>query len=61
MTDIQSSIRQKDEEMSWLDACCLHFSIKGKTKFEAFTFQTRDPTIKKDWIVGLFPLSDNKL
>ena len=52
MGDIQRSIRQKDEEMSWLDACCLHFAIKGKTKTETYTFQTRDPNVKKEWIVG---------
>jgi hypothetical protein len=38
--------------MSWLDACCLHFAIKGKTKTETYTFQTRDPNVKKEWIVG---------
>ena len=52
MADIQRSIRQKDEEMSWLDACCLHFAIKGKAKTETYTFQTRDPNVKKEWIVG---------
>lgn len=54
MAEIQSSIRQKDEEMSWLDACCLHFSIKGKTKTETYSFQTKDPNVKKEWIVGEF-------
>ena len=53
LADIQRSIRQKDEEMSWLDACCLHFAIKGKTKTETYTFQTRDPNVKKEWIVGM--------
>ncbi len=60
MSDIQRSIRQKDEEMSWLDACCLHFAIKGKTKTETYTFQTRDPNVKKEWIVGK-PLLKNNL
>ncbi len=35
-----------------LDACCLHFAIKGKAKTETYTFQTRDPNVKKEWIVG---------
>jgi hypothetical protein len=61
MADIQRSIRQKDEEMSWLDACCLHFAIKGKTKTETYTFQTRDPNVKKEWIVGKYAINVNKL
>ena len=55
MAEIQKSIRQKDEEMSWVDACCLQIAIKGKSskdKTETFTFQTRDPNVKKEWIVG---------
>lgn len=51
---IQRAIHQKDEQMMWVDACCLQFSIKtkeGKEK-ETFTFQTDNPSVKKDWIVG---------
>ena len=51
----QSSIRQKDEEMSYMDACCLQIALKGrnsKDKPETYTFQTRDPNAKREWIVG---------
>ena len=57
LSDIQSSIRQKDEEMSWVDACCLQFAIKtgkGSRGSESCTFQTRDPNVKKEWIVGKY-------
>ena len=55
LSEIQKSIRQKDEEMSWVDACCLQIAIKsskGSRGAESCTFQTRDPNIKKEWIVG---------
>ena len=55
LADIQSSIRQKDEEMSYMDACCLQLALKGrnsKDKPETYTFQTRDPNAKREWIVG---------
>ena len=55
LADIQSSIRQKDEEMSYMDACCLQIALKGrnsKDKPETYTFQTRDPNAKREWIVG---------
>ena len=57
LSEIQKSIRQKDEEMSWVDACCLQIAIKsskGSRGAESCTFQTRDPNIKKEWIVGMF-------
>ena len=41
--------------MSWVDACCLQIAIKsskGSRGAESCTFQTRDPNIKKEWIVG---------
>eukprot|EP00095_Tigriopus_kingsejongensis_P003352 maker-scaffold787_size97196-snap-gene-0.12 protein:Tk03352 transcript:maker-scaffold787_size97196-snap-gene-0.12-mRNA-1 annotation:"rho guanine nucleotide exchange factor 10" len=56
MAEIQRSIRQKDEEMSFMDACCLQLAIKGrnaKDKPETYTFQTRDPNVKKEWSVEL--------
>lgn len=58
LSEIQRSIRQKDEEMSWVDACCLQFSIKTSKgsrgeRCESYTFQTRDPNVKKEWIVEL--------
>ena len=42
-----------------MDACCLQITLKGsnsrgsKDKQEtSYTFQTRDPNVKKEWIVG---------
>ncbi|VEN60464.1 unnamed protein product, partial [Callosobruchus maculatus] len=51
---IQSSIQQKDEEMAWVDSCCLQLLVKTKGgKEETFTFQTDNPTVKKEWITEL--------
>lgn len=50
---IQSSIQQKDEEIAWMDSCCLQLVIKSKGKEEQMTFQTDNPSIKKDWITEL--------
>merc|ERR1719445_661046 len=51
LTQIQTSIRQKDEEMSWLDKSCLHLTVSRKDKIETMTFQMRSPTVKDDWVV----------
>lgn len=50
---IQSSIQQKDEEMAWVDSCCLQLIAKSKGKEETFTFQTDSPNVKKEWITEL--------
>lgn len=50
---IQTSIQQKDEEMAWVDSCCLQLVIKTKGKEETFTFKTNNPSIKKEWITEL--------
>ena len=39
LAQIQASIRQKDEEMSWLDKSCLHLAVRRKDKTETLTFQ----------------------
>lgn len=53
MASIQTSIQQKDEEIAWVDSCCLQFTIKTKPgKEEQFTFQTENPNIKKEWSTG---------
>ena len=55
LNEIQKSIRQKDEEMSWADASILQLQIRASSKNEkpeSFTFQCRDPNIKKEWTVG---------
>jgi len=53
MESIQKSIRQKDEEMSWLDKCCLQLVVKKEDKSEQFTFQMCSPAVRQDWVVDL--------
>ena len=68
MDQIQRSIRQKDDEMSWLDKSCLHLAVRRKDKTETLTFQVgewmmdkkvtlmlqmRSPAVKQDWVVEL--------
>ncbi|KAF2898499.1 hypothetical protein ILUMI_07670 [Ignelater luminosus] len=50
---IQCSIQRKDEEMAWVDSCCLQLVAKSKGKEEVFTFQTDNPSVKKEWITEL--------
>ncbi|KAL7743866.1 hypothetical protein ACLKA6_000270 [Drosophila palustris] len=51
---IQGSIQQKDEEMAWVDSCCLQLIGRHKSgKEETFTFQTQSPSVKKEWITEL--------
>jgi Rho guanine nucleotide exchange factor 10 len=54
LNTIQSSIQKKDEEMAWIDSCCLQLAVKGKSnKEEIYTFQTDNPVVKKEWITEL--------
>ncbi|XP_069683969.1 rho guanine nucleotide exchange factor 10-like isoform X2 [Periplaneta americana] len=54
LNSIQSSIQQKDEEMAWVDSCCLQLAVKNKSnKEEIYTFQTDNPAVKKEWITEL--------
>ncbi|XP_017067317.1 uncharacterized protein LOC108105335 isoform X1 [Drosophila eugracilis] len=51
---IQGSIQRKDEEMAWVDSCCLQLTGRHKSgKEETFTFQTQTPSVKKEWITEL--------
>lgn len=51
---IQSSIQHNDEEIAWVDSCCLQLVAKIKNgKEEVFTFQTENPSVKKEWITEL--------
>jgi Rho guanine nucleotide exchange factor 10 len=53
LNTIQSSIQQKDEDMAWVDSCCLQLAMKSKSnKEEICTFQTDSPVVKKEWITG---------
>merc|ERR1719210_38975 len=51
LAQIQASIRQKDEEMSWLDKSCLQLAVKRRDKVETLTFQMQSPSVKEDWVV----------
>lgn len=54
MNSIQSSIQRKNEEMAWVDSCCLQLVARNKNgKEETFTFQTLNPNVKKEWITEL--------
>lgn len=54
LSTIQASIKKKDEEMAWVDSCCLQLIARTKNgKEETFTFQTEDPSVKKEWITEL--------
>lgn len=54
LNTIQTSIRKKDEEMAWVDSCCLQLIVKQKSgKEETLTFRTDNPTVKKEWITEL--------
>ncbi|KAK3857916.1 hypothetical protein Pcinc_035865 [Petrolisthes cinctipes] len=54
-SSIQRALHIRDEQMAWVDACCLQFTVKNKEgrEKEILTFQTSNPVIKKDWIVEL--------
>ena len=48
MEQIQRSIRQKDDEMSWLDKSCLQLAVRRKDKTETLTFQVGDWTMGEE-------------
>lgn len=54
LNTIQTSIRKKDEEMAWVDSCCLQLIVKQKSgKEETLTFRADNPNVKKEWITEL--------
>lgn len=54
LNQIQTSIRKKDEEMAWVDSCCLQIIVKLKSgKEETLTFRTDNPGVKREWITEL--------
>ena len=48
LSSIQAQIQQRDEEMAWLDSCCLQL----KRRDDTLTFQMESPASKQDWITG---------
>jgi Rho guanine nucleotide exchange factor 10 len=54
LNSIQWSIQEKDEEIFWVDSCCLKIVVKNMSgNKERFTFQTESPNIKKEWVTEL--------
>ncbi|XP_062539658.1 uncharacterized protein LOC134207776 isoform X2 [Armigeres subalbatus] len=57
LADIQTSIQKKDEEILWVDSCCLQLVLKNAAKGGkediTYTFQIENPMVKKDWITEL--------
>ncbi|XP_029716970.1 uncharacterized protein LOC115260194 isoform X2 [Aedes albopictus] len=57
LADIQTSIQKKDEEILWVDSCCLQLVLKNAAKGGkediTYTFQIENPVVKKDWITEL--------
>lgn len=51
LNSIQSEIQRKDEQMAWVDSCCLQLAIHSKD--ETFTFQMDSPETRKEWITEL--------
>lgn len=49
LSNIQAQIQQRDEEMAWLDSCCLQL----KRRDDTLTFQMESPAAKQDWITEL--------
>ncbi|KAG8195643.1 hypothetical protein JTE90_004978 [Oedothorax gibbosus] len=52
---IQESIRQKCEEISLLDSCCLQLAVpvRSRSNKESVCFQMASPSIKRDWTTDL--------
>lgn len=49
--------QKKDEEILWVDSCCLQLVLKNAAKGGkedvTYTFQIENPVVKKDWITEL--------
>jgi len=58
LSRIQQKLQHKDEEMAWIDSCCLQLIIKSRSGREerplVYHFQTESPVVKKDWVIGNF-------
>lgn len=53
LSRIQRLLQAKDEEMSWIDSCCLELSGRSRAgREERFTFQMESPDARKNWIIG---------
>ncbi|XP_028042768.1 rho guanine nucleotide exchange factor 10-like isoform X2 [Bombyx mandarina] len=51
LQSIQQSIQKKDDEMAWVDSCCLQLRIRGRE--EALTFRANEPGARLGWATAL--------
>ncbi|VVC87730.1 unnamed protein product [Leptidea sinapis] len=51
LQSIQQSIQKKDDEMAWVDSCCLQLTIRGRD--EPLTFRANEPTARRAWATEL--------
>ncbi|GFR00921.1 rho guanine nucleotide exchange factor 10 [Trichonephila clavata] len=52
---IQESVRQKCEEISLLDSCCLQLAVpvRSRSNKDSICFQMSSPSVKRDWTTDL--------
>ncbi|XP_046678274.1 rho guanine nucleotide exchange factor 10 isoform X1 [Homalodisca vitripennis] len=51
LNSIQCQIQHKDDQMAWVDSCCLQLSLRNKD--DTYTFQMDSPEARKEWITEL--------
>ncbi|CAH0751444.1 unnamed protein product [Diatraea saccharalis] len=51
LQNIQRSIQKKDDEMAWVDSCCLQLTIRGRE--EPVTFRASEPGARLAWATEL--------
>ncbi|XP_026327745.1 rho guanine nucleotide exchange factor 10 isoform X2 [Hyposmocoma kahamanoa] len=51
LQNIQKSIQKKDDEMAWVDSCCLQLTIRGRE--EPVTFRASEPGARLAWATEL--------
>ncbi|XP_022128927.2 rho guanine nucleotide exchange factor 10-like protein isoform X4 [Pieris rapae] len=51
LQNIQQSIQKKDDEMAWVDSCCLQLTIRGRE--EPITFRANEPGARRAWATEL--------
>ncbi|KAJ8722073.1 hypothetical protein PYW08_004475 [Mythimna loreyi] len=51
LQNIQRSIQKKDDEMAWVDSCCLQLTIRGRE--EPLTFRASEPGARLAWATEL--------
>ncbi|XP_073955810.1 rho guanine nucleotide exchange factor 10 isoform X3 [Choristoneura fumiferana] len=51
LQNIQQSIQKKDDEMAWVDSCCLQLTIRGRE--EPVTFRASEPGARLAWATEL--------